>query len=73
MTQKLLGWDDLKARGIPHSKNGIYRQIRQGKFPEPTHIGKYPAWPEEVIDQYIAALITQRDREETEAPNVVTA
>ena len=30
---RLLGWDDLWARGIKNSKPTIYRKIKAGKFP----------------------------------------
>ena len=30
---RLLGWDDLRARGIKNSKPTIYRKIKAGKFP----------------------------------------
>ena len=32
---KLLGWDDLRDRGIKNSKPTIYRKIKSGKFPKP--------------------------------------
>ena len=31
---KLLGWDDLRDRGIKDSKPTIYRKIKSGKFSE---------------------------------------
>ena len=32
---KLLGWDDLRDRGIKDSKPTIYRKIKAGTFPPP--------------------------------------
>jgi predicted DNA-binding transcriptional regulator AlpA len=63
---KLLGWDDLKERGIKDSKPTLYRKIKAGKFPAPVHPGKSPAWPEHEIDAYILDLIAQRDASTTE-------
>jgi predicted DNA-binding transcriptional regulator AlpA len=58
---RLLGWDDLTARGIKDSKPTIYRKIKAGKFPKPVYPGKSPAWPEHEIDAHILSLIAQRD------------
>ena len=33
---RLLGWDDLRAKGIRDSKPTIYRKIKAGKFPPPS-------------------------------------
>jgi len=63
---KLLGWDDLKDRGIKDSKATIYRRIKSGQFPSPVHPGKSPAWPEHEIDAYILNLIAKRDASTTE-------
>jgi Prophage CP4-57 regulatory protein (AlpA) len=59
---KLLGWDDLRDRGIKDSKPTIYRKIKSGKFPRPVYPGKSPAWPEHEIDSHLLSLIEQRDR-----------
>jgi len=58
---RLLGWDDLRARGIKDSKPTIYRKIKAGKFPPPVHPGKSPAWPEHEIETHILSLIARRD------------
>ena len=58
---RLLGWDDLRAKGITSSKPTIYRQIKTGKFPVPIYVGKSPSWPEHEIDAHILGLIAQRD------------
>ena len=42
-TIKLLGWDDLRAKGIKNSKPTIYRKIKAGRFPRPVYPGKSPA------------------------------
>ena len=43
---RLLGWDDLRAKGIKNSKPTIYRKIKAGRFPRPIYPGKSPAWVE---------------------------
>jgi len=58
---RLLGWDDLRGKGIKDSKPTIYRKIKAGKFPAPVYPGKSPAWPEHEIDAHIIGLIAQRD------------
>jgi predicted DNA-binding transcriptional regulator AlpA len=58
---KALGWDDLKERGVPHSKSQIWRKCRNGSFPRPFYIGKFPRWTEEEIDEYLKGLIVERD------------
>ena len=58
---RLLGWDDIRARGIKDSKPTIYRKIKAGKFPAPVYPGKSPAWPEHEIDAHILSLIARRD------------
>ena len=57
---RLLGWDDLRARGIKNSKPTIYRKIKAGEFPAQS-TGKSPAWPEHEIDAHILSLIARRD------------
>ena len=63
---KLLGWDDLQAKGIKDSKATIYRKIKAGRFPQPVYPGKSPAWPEHEIDAYILSLIAKRDASKLE-------
>ena len=58
---RLLGWDDLRAKGIRDSKPTIYRKIKAGRFPCPVYPGKSPAWPEHEIDAHIRSLIAERD------------
>ena len=58
---RLLGWEDLRAKGIKDSKPTLYRKIKARQFPAPCYPGKSPAWPEHEIDAYIRALIAKRD------------
>ena len=58
---RLLGWEDLRAKGVKASKPTIYRKVKEGKFPVPIYLGKSPAWPEHEIDAFIADFIAQRN------------
>jgi hypothetical protein len=62
-TVRLLGWDDLKDKGIRDSKPTIYRKIKAGSFPRPIYPGKSPCWVEAEVDAHVLSLIAQRDRE----------
>ena len=42
---RLLGWDDLRAKGIKDSKPTIYRKIKAGKFPLRSIPGSLPLGP----------------------------
>ncbi len=61
---RLLGWDDLKARGITVSKPTIYRKVKEGKFPAPIYVSKFPAWIESEIDAYLRHLAGDRGRQD---------
>ncbi|MGH6865571.1 MAG: helix-turn-helix transcriptional regulator [Methyloceanibacter sp.] len=63
---RLLGWDDLRDKGIKDSKPTIYRKMKAG-FPKPIYYGKSPTWLEHEIDAYILSLIAKRDASATEA------
>ena len=63
-TIRLLGWEDLRPKGIKVSQPTIYRKIKAGKFPPPVYPGKSPAWPEHEIDAPLLSLIAQRDAAE---------
>ena len=60
-TVRLLGWDDLRAKGIKDSKPTIYRKIKAGCFPRPVYPGKSPAWVEHEVDAHLLSLIARRD------------
>jgi predicted DNA-binding transcriptional regulator AlpA len=62
-TVRLLGWDDLRAKGIKDSKPTIYRKVKDGRFPRPIYPGKSPAWVESEVDAHLLSLIAQRDKE----------
>jgi prophage regulatory protein len=59
---RLLGYDDLRARGIRYSRTHIWRMVRAGRFPAPVQIGAgRNAWVEEEIDALIRQRIAERD------------
>lgn len=62
LQQVLIPYRDLKARGVPYSKPHLWRLERAGKFPKRVPIGpaRY-AYVEAEIDDYIAALVAERD------------
>jgi hypothetical protein len=60
---RMLSWDDLRARGVPHSKSQIRRQIKAGKFPPPDgYIGKFPFWTDETVDRHTEGPIAEQAR-----------
>jgi prophage regulatory protein len=62
MSQVLIPYRDLKAKGVPYSKPHLWRLERAGKFPKRVPIGpsRY-GYVESEIDAYVAALIAARD------------
>ena len=57
---RMLGWDDLRARGERRSKSQIRRAIKARKFPAPAgYNGKSPFWLDEQIDRHIESLIAE--------------
>ena len=64
---KLLGADDLWARGIRFSRQHLYRLIKGGQFPKPIKLGSGDrnggrnAWLADEINSWIAARISERD------------
>jgi prophage regulatory protein len=59
---RLLGYRDLKSKGIPWSRMHVNRLIKQGKFPKPFKLGTGTnSWTEEEIDRFIETRIAKRD------------
>lgn len=59
---KFLGFNDLREKGIPWTRQHTHRLISAGKFPKPVKIGENTnAWPEPEIDQYLKDRIAERD------------
>ncbi|EJB07507.1 MULTISPECIES: helix-turn-helix transcriptional regulator [Rhizobium] len=59
---KLLSLEELKARGIPFSRQYIRTLIKRGEFPKPVKVGRSRnAWPETEIEAYMRSRVEQRD------------
>jgi predicted DNA-binding transcriptional regulator AlpA len=58
---KLLEYEGVKAKGIPHSKTQLWRKWKAGEFPAPVKIGCRNCWLESEIDAWIAGRIAARD------------
>jgi prophage regulatory protein len=59
---RLIGYDELKGRGIPHSKMQLWRLEKAGRFPRRVRISaaRY-GYIEAEIDQFINDRIAERD------------
>ena len=70
MSQVLISYRNLRAKGVPYSKPHLWRLEKAGKFPKRVPIGpsRY-GYVEEEIDAYVAALIAARDaKSQAQAP-----
>jgi prophage regulatory protein len=64
MAIRFLSRDDLRARGITHSKTHLTRLVKQGLFPRPVKLGySTMVWVETEIDEYQANKIAERDNQ----------
>jgi predicted DNA-binding transcriptional regulator AlpA len=66
---RLLSYDELAPKkGLRGSKPTVWRLEKQRKFPKRIALGpqRY-AWPENVIDAYIAALVAGHSQAEATA------
>lgn len=59
---RLLSYEQLRERGITHTKNSLWRLERAGKFPRRITAGRV-AWVEAEIDEYLRKLVAMRDGE----------
>jgi prophage regulatory protein len=66
---KLLSYCDLKERkGVKFSKAQLFRNMRDGKFPRQVKAGDNTnAWIESEVDEWIEALIRDRDARQAAA------
>jgi prophage regulatory protein len=56
--RRMIAWEDLPAKGIYYHRNYLRRLWEEGRFPKPIHLSpRKLAWPEEVIDDWIAGKI----------------
>ena len=63
MTTTLLGYDDLRTKGITYSKSRLWELERDGKFPRRVNRPRARlAWVEAEIDGYATGLVAARDR-----------
>jgi prophage regulatory protein len=62
MAKRLIGFDDLKSKGICYSKVTLWRKERAGTFPKrvPIGAGRY-GYVESEIDAHVDELIAARD------------
>jgi predicted DNA-binding transcriptional regulator AlpA len=59
--RRLITQKQLPEKGIAYHPNHIRRMWKQGAFPKPVYISKRRfAWPEEVIDEWIAAKVAEQ-------------
>jgi predicted DNA-binding transcriptional regulator AlpA len=59
---RILGYDDLKSKGIKFSRQWISVLIKQGRFPKAVRMGEASAgFIEAEIDAWIEGLIDARD------------
>ena len=59
---RLLSTEGLKAKGISFSRTQLWRLVKDGRFPKAVHRGyKCRAWVESEVDEWIRALIADRD------------
>lgn len=58
----LLAFPDLKAKGIPFTRQHLHRLIKRGRFPPPLKLGVGTnRWIEDEIDQWLAERAMDRD------------
>lgn len=58
----LLAFSDLKAKGIPFSRQHVARLIKRGRFPAPIKLGiGTNRWISSEIDDWIAQRKAERD------------
>jgi prophage regulatory protein len=58
---RLIEFNGLRNKGIPHGRVQIWRKVKAGDFPAPVKIGHRNAWVESEVDQWIVARIRERD------------
>jgi prophage regulatory protein len=58
---KLIGWKDLKTRGITFSRSRMDTLVKEGKFPRPVTLGfSTQGFIEDEIDAYLAEKAAAR-------------
>lgn len=66
VNEKLLRLPDVCA-AVGMRKGGIYKAIREGRFPAPVKLGERAvAWPASAVQNWIAARIAEADKAVTQ-------
>ena len=55
-TGKYLSFDELQEKLAGRSRSSIYRDLRNGRLPQPFKIGGRPLWSEAEVEEAIARL-----------------
>ena len=59
---RLLGFGELRQRGISYSRTQIWTMVRAGKFPAPIKLGpSRSAWVESEVNAWIEVRIEERN------------
>jgi hypothetical protein len=53
---RFLSFEDLGGRGIRGGRVALWRREKARRFPARKHNGKFPFWPEPVIDAFQRAV-----------------
>jgi len=65
---KLLGYADLRERGVPYSKAQLWRLWNAEKFPRPVKLSQSRnAWVAAEVDAWLESKIIERDGRPVEA------
>ena len=68
MAERLIGYEDLKQKGIPYTKQHLWRLERQSAFPKRVPLSATRvAWVESEIDAYVQAKISARSAPSAQA------
>jgi prophage regulatory protein len=58
---KLLNRNDLRAKGIPWSRQHLFRKVAANEFPRPVKLGAGTnTWLESEVDEWIRARAAER-------------
>jgi prophage regulatory protein len=62
MSQRLVTYEGLKAKGIGLSKSTLLRKEKIGEFPARVQLARrVPAWIESEVDAFVEGKIAARD------------
>jgi prophage regulatory protein len=70
---RVLGFLDLKQKGIRFSRQWIAKLVARGKFPAPIKLGEQSvAFVEAEIDEWLAARIRERDEQPVSNAHIIS-